>query len=622
MKNPVNTMAEKKPTLRSEHWFNDRSKPDQTALHLERYLNFGLTPEELQSGKPIIGIAQTGSDLAPCNRHHLDLASRVRDGIREAGGVPLEFPVHPIFENGKRPTAALDRNLATLGLIEVLYGYPLDAVVLTTGCDKTTPATLMAAACVDIPTIVLSGGPMLNGWSSDSNSDSDSDSENDTENDAAEAEQRVGSGTIIWECRELLAAGKIDYAQFMQRVSASAPSIGHCNSMGTALTMNSLAEALGMSLPGCAAIPAPYRERGQMAYFTGRRIVEMVAEDLKPSDIMSPTSFHNAIALCAAIGGSTNSPPHLQAISHYLENVELDIHDWQTHGEHIPLLVNCQPSGEYLGEEFHRAGGVPAVMGELLRAGAIDGATMTVSGRTTAENYAKSHSTNTDVIRAYDSPLMSNAGFAVMSGNLFDSAIMKKSVIDQDFVATYLSDPENPNCFRARAVVFEGPEDYHDTINDPALNIDEHCILVIRNCGPVGFPGSAEVVNMLPPDYLVKRGVTCLPTMGDGRQSGTSASPSILNISPESAVGGALALLHSGDWLNVDLNNNTVHVDIEETALEERRTALQQLIVTDQTPWQEIYRGSVNQLSDGAVLKTRKEFYKLHKTHGIPRNSH
>ncbi len=597
-------------TLRSEHWFNDRSKPDQTALHLERYLNFGLTPEELQSGKPIIGIAQTGSDLAPCNRHHLDLASRVKDGIREAGGIPLEFPVHPIFENGKRPTAALDRNLATLGLIEVLYGYPLDAVVLTTGCDKTTPATLMAAACVDIPTIVLSGGPMLNGWS------------NDRDNPEVEPEQRLGSGSIIWECRELFAAGEIDYAEFMRRVSASAPSVGHCNSMGTALTMNSLAEALGMSLPGCAAIPAPYRERGQMAYFTGRRIVEMVAEDLKPSDIMSTTSFHNAIAACAAIGGSTNAPPHLQAISHYLEGVYLCIDDWQTHGEHIPLLVNCQPAGEYLGEEFHRAGGVPAVMGELLRAGVIDGNTMTVTGHTTMQNYAKSCSVNPEVIRRYNSPLKTHAGFAVMKGNLFDSAIMKKSVIDQAFIDTYLSESEHPNHFRVRAIVFEGPEDYHDNINDPALKIDEHCILVIRNCGPVGYPGSAEVVNMLPPDYLVKRGITCLPTMGDGRQSGTSASPSILNISPESAVGGGLALLKTGDWLDIDLNENRVNLVIEETELDRRRQNLIKLITTDQTPWQEIYRGSVNQLQDGAVLTTKKEYHRLNEVHGIPRNSH
>ena len=603
-------MTSSRDGLRSKQWFNDKNKPDQTALHLERYLNFGLTPDELQSDRPIIGIAQTGSDLAPCNRHHLDLSSRIKDGIREAGGIPLEFPVHPIFENGKRPTAALDRNLATLGLIEVLYGYPLDGVVLTTGCDKTTPATLMAAACVDIPTIVLSGGPMLNGWSNDPN------------NPDAIPEQRLGSGSIIWKCRELFAAGEIDYAEFMRRVSASAPSVGHCNTMGTALTMNSLAEALGMSLPGCAAIPAPYRERGQMAYLTGLRIVDMVDEDLKPSDIMTTTSFYNAIAACSAIGGSTNAPPHVQAISHYLEGVDINITDWQTYGEHIPMLVNCQPAGEYLGEEFHRAGGVPAVMGELLRANMIDGDALTVTGLTIAQNYNRSYSVNKDVIYTCDEPLKENAGFAIMSGNLFNSAIMKKSVIDTQFTNTYLSNPESPNRFKAKAVVFEGPEDYHENINNPDLEIDKDCILVIRNCGPVGYPGSAEVVNMLPPDYLVKQGITCLPTMGDGRQSGTSASPSILNISPEAAVGGGLAILKSGDLIDIDLNSNTVNLLVSDAELEHRQSKLELLIATDQTPWQEIYRGTVNQLEDGAILKTKKQYTRIDARHGIPRNSH
>lgn len=603
-------MTSSNKPLRSRAWFDNPDRPDQTALHLERYLNFGLTAEELQSGKPIIGIAQTGSDLVPCNRHHIDLASRVRDGIRDAGGIPLEFPVHPIFENGKRPTAALDRNLATLGLIEILYGYPLDGVVLTTGCDKTTPATIMAAACVDLPTIVLSGGPMLNGWS------------NDPGNPDTEPEQRLGSGNVIWECRELLAAGTIDYAEFIRRVSASAPSVGHCNTMGTALTMNSLAEALGMSLPGCAAIPAPYRERGQMAYLTGQRIVKMVDEDLKPSDILTSSAFHNAIAACAAIGGSTNAPPHIQAISHYVDDVELNIADWQTYGEHIPLLVNCQPAGEYLGEEFHRAGGVPAVMGELLRAGTINPDTMTVTGCTIGENYAKSQTINPEVISTFDKPFMERAGFAIMSGNIFNSAIMKKSVVDDHFRETYLSDPDHPNCFQSRAVVFEGPEDYHANINNPELDIDERCILIMRNCGPIGYPGSAEVVNMLPPDYLVKRGVTCLPTMGDGRQSGTSASPSILNVSPEAAVGGGLALLQNGDMIEVDLNSNTVNVQLSDAELSARESDHEQLITTDQTPWQELYRGTVNQLEDGAVMKTEKHFSRIHARESIPRDSH
>jgi dihydroxy-acid dehydratase len=596
----INKPKEKK-RLRSEEWLNEPNQPDQTAIYLERYMNYGLTRDELQSGKPIIGIAQTGSDLTPCNRHHVGLAQRLKEGIRDAGGIPLEFPVHPIHEMGKRPTAALDRNLATLGLIEVLYGYPLDGVILTTGCDKTTPATLMAAAAVDIPTIVFSGGPMLNGWDN---------------------EKRVGSGSIIWECREKYAAGEIDYENFMDQVSSSAPSSGHCNTMGTALTMNSLAEALGMSLPGCAAIPAPYRERAQMGYYTGRRIVEMVAEDLKPSDIMTQESFYNAIKVCSAIGGSTNAPPHIQAIANHMDDIELSITDWQTQGESVPLIVNCQPAGEYLGEEFHRAGGVPAVMGELIHAGIIKGEAMTVTGKTVKEIYGNARSRADKVIKTVEKPLMARAGFAVMSGNIFDSAIMKKSVIDETFRATYLSNPEQLNVFEARAIVFEGPEDYHHRINDPALKINEHCMLIIRNCGPVGYPGSAEVVNMLPPDYLVKQGITCLPTMGDGRQSGTSASPSILNISPEAAVGGGLAFIKTDDTLRIDLNNNTVDLLIEEELLATRKKSMERIPIVNQTPWQEIYRSRVNQLSDGGTLEMKDKHTRIASKHGIPRNSH
>ena len=596
----INKPKEKK-RLRSEEWLNEPNQPDQTAIYLERYMNYGLTRDELQSGKPIIGIAQTGSDLTPCNRHHVGLAQRLKEGIRDAGGIPLEFPVHPIHEMGKRPTAALDRNLATLGLIEVLYGYPLDGVILTTGCDKTTPATLMAAAAVDIPTIVFSGGPMLNGWDN---------------------EKRVGSGSIIWECREKYAAGEIDYENFMDQVSSSAPSSGHCNTMGTALTMNSLAEALGMSLPGCASIPAPYRERAQMGYYTGRRIVEMVAEDLKPSDIMTQESFYNAIKVCSAIGGSTNAPPHIQAIANHMDDIELSITDWQTHGESVPLIVNCQPAGEYLGEEFHRAGGVPAVMGELIHAGIIKGEAITVTGKTVKEIYGNARSRADKVIKTVEKPLMARAGFAVMSGNIFDSAIMKKSVIDETFRATYLSNPEQLNVFEARAIVFEGPEDYHHRINDPALKINEHCMLIIRNCGPVGYPGSAEVVNMLPPDYLVKQGITCLPTMGDGRQSGTSASPSILNISPEAAVGGGLAFIKTDDTLRIDLNSNTVDLLIEAELLATRKKSMERIPIVNQTPWQEIYRSRVNQLSDGGTLEMKEKHTRIASKHGIPRNSH
>src|SRR5918911_876568 len=528
--------------FRSRDWFDDPERIDQSAIYLERFMNYGVTPEELRAGKPIIGIAQTGSDLTPCNRIHLDLARRVRDGIRDAGGIPLEFPVHPIFENCRRPTAALDRNLAYLGLVEILYGYPIDAVVLTTGCDKTTPAGIMAAATVDIPAIVLSGGPMLDGWFEG---------------------ELVGSGTIIWRSRRRLAAGLIDETEFLDAAMASAPSAGHCNTMGTASTMNAVAEALGLSLPGCAAIPAPYRERGQMAYATGRRIVEMAYEDLRPSQVLTRDAFLNAIVAIAAIGGSTNAQPHVMAMARHA-GVELTPRDW-AHGYDIPLLVNMQPAGKYLGERFHRAGGMPAVLGELLRAGKLDGEVLTVTGRTLAENIAGRESTDREMITPYDTPLKGQAGFLVLSGNLFDFAIMKTSVISEEFRRRYLSEPGREGVFEGRAVVFDSAEDYHARINDPSLDIDEHSILVIRGAGPVGWPGSAEVVNMQPPDALLQRGITALPTIGDGRQSGTSDSPSILNASPESAVGGGLAWLRTGDVIRIDLTAGRCDMLVPET---------------------------------------------------------
>ena len=538
--------------LRSQLWFDNPDNPGMTALYLERYLNYGLTRAELTSGKPIIGIAQTGSDLSPCNRHHLELAKRVRAGIHDAGGLAFEFPVHPIQETGKRPTAALDRNLAYLGLVEVLYGYPLDGVVLTTGCDKTVPACLMAAATVNTPAIVLSGGPML-----------------DSYRDGALA----GSGVVVWQARQDLAAGKIDYKQFIDIVAASAPSIGHCNTMGTASTMNAMAEALGMSLPGCGAIPAPYRERGQIAYETGRRAVEIVREDLKPSDILTRAAFENAIVACSAIGGSTNAPIHLVAIARHV-GVKLTVEDWETVGYDVPLLLNMQPAGEYLGEEYYRAGGLPAVMNELLAAGRLHGDALTINGKTVAENVAKAKVTNAEVIRPYNKPLRAKAGFKVLRGNLFDSAIMKTSVISEEFQQRYLSDPKDPNAFEGRAVVFDGPEDYHHRIDDPKLGIDEHTVLFMRGAGPIGYPGGAEVVNMQPPAALIKRGITSLPCLGDGRQSGTSGSPSILNASPEAAAGGGLALLKTGDRVRIDLNKGTADILIAPAELESRRAAL------------------------------------------------
>ena len=593
-----------KPKLRSRAWFDDPADPGMTALHLERYLNYGLTLKELQSGKPIIGIAQTGSDLSPCNRHHLVLAERIAAGIRAAGGVPIEFPVHPIQETSRRPTAALDRNLAYLGLVEVLHGYPLDGVVLTIGCDKTTPACLMAAATVDIPAVALSVGPMLNGWFEG---------------------KRVGSGTIVWESRQLLAAGKIDYDGFMQRVTASTSSTGYCNVMGTASTMNAIAEALGMQLPGSAAIPAPHRERAQIAYETGERIVQMVHEDLRPSALMTRDAFLNAIVVSSAIGGSTNAPIHLAAIARHM-GVELTLEDWQTYGYEVPLLVNLQPAGEYLAEDFHRAGGVPAVVNQLMQRGLIREQALTANGRTLGENCRGRPITDPEVIRTIDRPLKDNAGFIVMRGNLFDSAIMKTSVISEDFRQRYLSNPKDPDAFEGPVVVFDGPEDYHQRIDDPALGIDANTVLVMRGTGPIGYPGSAEVVNMRPPSYLIKQGISALPCIGDGRQSGTSGSPSILNASPEAAAGGTLALLNSGDRVRIDLRKREVTVLIAAQELTARRAALDAAggyrFPASQTPWQQIQRAMVGQLGEGMILNGAEQFQRVEARFGVPRDNH
>ncbi len=590
--------------LRSKAWFDNPDNADMTALYLERTMNFGLTLDELQSGKPIIGIAQSGSDLSPCNRHHLVLAERVREGIREAGGIAFEFPLHPIQETCKRPTASLDRNLAYLSLVEVLYGYPLDGVVLTTGCDKTTPSQIMAAATVDLPAIVLSGGPMLNGWFKG---------------------ERTGSGTIVWKAREMMARGEIEYKEFLELVASSAPSAGHCNTMGTASTMNSLAEALGMSLPGCAAIPGPYRERQQMAYLTGKRIVEMVWEDLKPSDVLTRHAFETAIVVNSAIGGSTNAPIHLNAIARHI-GVELDNDDWEKIGYEIPLIVNLQPAGEYLGEEYHRAGGVPAVVAELIAKGNINKKATTVNGRTLYENCEGKFASDRDVIKTYDAPMKRSAGFLNFKGNLFDSAIMKASVISDEFRQRYLSNPKDPEAFEGRAIVFDGPEDYHKRIDDPKLEIDASCLLFMRGTGPVGYPGAAEVVNMRAPDYRLKKGITSLPCIGDGRQSGTSGSPSILNASPEAATGGGLALLKTGDTVRIDLKKRTADIKISAAELAKRREALQKAggykYPDHQTPWQEIQRGIVDELSNGMVLKPAVKYQRIAKTKGLPRDNH
>ncbi|HVQ78537.1 MAG: IlvD/Edd family dehydratase [Pseudolabrys sp.] len=589
--------------LRSQLWFDNPENPGMTALYLERYLNFGLTPAELRSGKPIIGIAQTGSDLSPCNRHHLELAKRVREGVRAAGGIAFEFPCHPIQETGKRPTAAVDRNLAYLSLVEVLYGYPLDGVVLMTGCDKTTPACLMAAATVNTPAIVLSGGPMLNGWWKG---------------------ERAGSGTVVWKAREDLAAGRIDNREFLEIAAASAPSIGHCNTMGTASTMNALAEALGMSLPGCAAIPAPYRERGQIAYETGLRAVEIVEEDLKPSDILTRKAFENAIIANSAIGGSTNAPIHINAIARHV-GVKLSVEDWEKIGHDVPLLVNMQPAGKYLGEEYYRAGGLPAVMHELLKAKRIHADAPTINGKTMGENVRRAQGTDADVIKPYNAPMKKQAGFKILKGNLFDSAIMKTSVISDEFRKRYLSNPKDKNAFEGRAVVFEGPEDYHHRIDDPSLKIDENTLLFMRGAGPIGYPGSAEVVNMQPPAALIKNGITSLPCIGDGRQSGTSGSPSILNASPEAAANGGIAVLKTGDRVRIDLGKGTANILISKAELSRRKAALLKnggyRYPASQTPWQEIQRGIVDQLAEGMVLKPAVKYQRVAQK-SIPRDNH
>jgi dihydroxy-acid dehydratase len=597
--------ATTKKKLRSQEWFDNPDNPGMTALYLERYLNYGLTRAELMSGKPLIGIAQTGSDLSPCNRHHIELSKRVREGIVSMGGIAFEFPCHPIQETGKRPTAAIDRNLAYLSLVEVLFGYPLDGVVLNIGCDKTTPALLMAAATVNIPAIALSVGPMLNGWHKG---------------------KRTGSGTIVWESRQRLSAGEINYEEFMDIVASSAPSTGFCNTMGTATTMNSLAEALGMQLPGSAAIPAPYRERGQMAYETGKRIVNMVHEDLKPSDIMTRKAFENAIVVNSAIGGSTNAPIHLNAVARHL-GVPLDNDDWQGIGHKIPLIVNLQPAGEYLGEDYHHAGGVPAVVAELLKAGLLPHPdAVTVNGKSIGDNCRSAVNENPDVIRSVDKPLKTNAGFINFKGNLFDSAIMKISGISDEFRERYLSNPKDPDAFEGNAMVFDGPEDYHARIDDPAQAIDEHTILFMRGAGPVGYPGAAEVVNMQPPNYLIKKGVHSLACIGDGRQSGTSGSPSILNASPEAAVGGGLALVKTGDRIRIDLRKGTANMLISDEELARRRAELEANggyhYPQHQTPWQEIQRGMVDQLAQGMVLKPAVKYQHVAQTSGVPRDNH
>lgn len=565
-------------------------------------MNYGLTTEELLSGKPIIGIAQSGSDLAPCNQYHTTLAKRVREGIRTAGGIAIEFPTHPIQESSRRPTATLDRNLSYLSLVELLYAYPFDGVVLLTGCDKTTPAMLMAAATINIPALCLNVGPMLNGY---------------------DRKTLMGSGMVVWKARELHAAGELDDQGVFDMVTKGTPSVGHCNTMGTASTMNALAEALGMALPGSAAIPAPYRERAQCAYKTGVQIVEMVHADRKPSDIMTRQAFENAIMLNTAIGGSTNAPIHLNAIAKHI-GVELDLDDWDRLGHGLPLLVNLQPAGEYLGEEYFRAGGLPAVVAELLAQGKLHGDALTANGKTLAEN-AGERSWDRRTIKEYDEPMLKDAGFLHMSGNLFDSAIMKTSVISKEFRQAFLEDPKDPNAFECKAAVFDGPEDYHKRIE--TADVDERTVLVMRGAGPLGYPGAAEVVNMTAPGHLLRKGLKySLPCIGDGRQSGTSGSPSILNASPEAAANGNLAVLKDGDILRVDLNKRRVDMQIPEQEIRSRRDELMKnggfRMMESHTPYQDLFRREVGPLSEGMVFPKAVKYQRVAQKFPIPRDNH
>ncbi|MCW2292856.1 dihydroxy-acid dehydratase [Pseudomonas sp. BIGb0408] len=569
--------------LRSTEWFGGNSRDH--IYHRSWMKNQGL-PADLFDGRPVIGICNTWSQLTPCNAHLRDLAERVKHGIYEAGGLPLEFPVFSAGESSLRPTAMMYRNMAAMDVEEALRANPLDGVVLLAGCDKTTPALLMGAASVDIPAIVVSGGPMLNGWFRG---------------------ERVGSGTALWQMSEDIKAGKMSREDFLEAEQSMSRSPGSCNTMGTASTMASMAEALGMALSGNAAIPAVDSRRRVVAHLTGRRIVQMVKDDLKPSDIMTRHAFENAIRVNGSIGGSTNAVIHLLAIAGRV-GVDLTLDDWDHLGQDIPTIVNLMPSGKYLMEEFFYAGGLPVVIRMLGEGGKLHKSALTVSGETIWEEVKGVRNWNEDVIRPVDKALTAKGGIAVLRGNLAPrGAVLKPSAASPHLMQ-----------HRGRAVVFEDIDDYKAKINDESLDIDEHCVMVLKNCGPRGYPGMAEVGNMGLPPKVLRKGITDMVRISDARMSGTAYGTVVLHTTPEAAAGGPLAVVRDGDMIELDVEARRIHLDIPEAELRQRLAEWQPTVEPPTSGYIKLFHDHVEGADSGADF----DFLKGCRGAGIPKDSH
>jgi L-arabonate dehydrase len=569
---------------RSTAWFGH---PDRDGfLHRSWMKNQGF-PADLFDGRPVIGICNTFSELTPCNAHFRDLAERVKRGVYEAGGFPLEFPVFSTGESNLRPTAMLFRNLASMDVEEAIRGNPIDGVVLMTGCDKTTPALLMGAASCDVPAIVLSGGPMLNG---------------------KYRGKDIGSGTDVWRFAEEVKAGEMSLEDFMDAEACMHRSPGHCMVMGTASTMNSMAEALGMSLPGCAAIPAVDSRRRVMAQVTGRRIVEMVKEDLRISKILKRENFLNAVRANGALGGSSNAVIHLSAIAGRVPGVQFGLDDWDRYGREVPTLVDIMPSGRFLMEDYYYAGGLPAVMRALGEHGLLDKDALTVTGQSMWANVKDAPNWNTEVIRGWDNPHTEHGGMVILRGNLApDGAVLKPSAATPALMK-----------HRGRAVVFESIEDYKAKIEDEALDVDETCMLVLKNCGPKGYPGMAEVGNMGLPPKVLRKGVRDMVRISDARMSGTAYGTVVLHVCPEAAAGGNLALVENGDIIELDVEARRLHLEVDEDELARRRAAWRAPEPAMKSGYQKLYVDHVMQASEGADL----DFLRGCRGAGIPRESH